>query len=186
MSAEPTASEVSLHLGYAEQGKLLALQGRHPDALRHYREAIRLAVANDAPPVFPRHYSQCVVESLERIGAWEEVLRYCDAALAHYAATPPGTPLAKRDRASHHERRGVILLKAGRPDEARGAFEAALADPEAGELPLARTLLGWVRGRFHIDARRIEQEQVRHGWFVVRRDAVDPARAIPLPAHHPV
>ena len=60
--ADPVA--FSMHLGIAEAGKVHALAGRHPEALRHYREAIRLAVSSKAPEIFFRHYSQCVLESL--------------------------------------------------------------------------------------------------------------------------
>ncbi|WVM91801.1 hypothetical protein ULG90_18100 [Halopseudomonas pachastrellae] len=41
-----------LHLGIAEQGKVLALAGRHADALQHYQEALRMAVSSRAPEVF--------------------------------------------------------------------------------------------------------------------------------------
>ncbi len=177
---------LGLHVGYAENGKLLALAGKHADALRHYREALRLAVATDAPPVFARHYTQCVLESLEHTGAWDEILKYCDHAEGHYAVHPPTTELTQRDLAHTRERRGIVLLKAGRDAEAQAVLAAAIRDAIPGDLPLARAVLVWLRGRYHVDARRLLQEQHRHSWFIVRADAVEPARAIPLPSFHPV
>lgn len=186
MSSSDDETKITLHVGYAEQGKLLALAGRHTDALRHYREALRLAVASDAPPVFAHHYTQCVLESLEHTGAWDEILKYCDHAEAHYAQHPPDADLTRQHLANVRERRGVVLLKAGRQAEAQAALTAALQDADPTDLPVARAVLGWLRGRYHIDLRRLRQEQDKHLWFVVRAGAVDASRAIPLPAFHPV
>ncbi|HCA23425.1 MAG TPA: peptidylprolyl isomerase, partial [Pseudomonas sp.] len=82
-----------LHLGIAEQGKVLALAGRHADALQHYQEALRMAVSSRAPEVFFRHYTQCVMESLELSGELDSVLRYCNEAEAHYARLDSPLPL---------------------------------------------------------------------------------------------
>ena len=54
-----------LHLSVAEHGKLCLLRGDVSEALRHFREAIRISVSAQAPEVFFRHYSQCVLEALE-------------------------------------------------------------------------------------------------------------------------
>lgn len=176
-----------LHLGIAEQGKLHALAGDQKRALAHYREAMRLAVESGASEVFFRHYLECTLESLERMECFAEVLEYCDRALRHYAENPPANPLARLDLATVHQRRGAVLLKAGRPADARPALEAALElvrdAPEA--LPLARTLLRWLAGGLHVDARRVFAEQQRCGYFAVRSGNVLPARAIPLPGEHP-
>lgn len=172
----------SLHLGLAENGKLHALKGEHHEALRHYREAMRLAVERGAPEVFFRHYTQCVLESLEHLGNLDEVLAFCERAEAHYRDNPPPHELARLDRASHHERRGVALLKRGRTLEARAAFEAATAEVGGGRPALAHTLLGWLRRGLQVDARRLRAEQDRHRYFSVRKDAVDASLAIPLPA----
>src|SRR5215212_2230092 len=80
-----------LHLGIAEQGKVHALKGDHGSALTHYREAIRMAVSSGAPEVFFRHYMECTLESLERMGSLREVLEYCDRAIAHYAELMPNS-----------------------------------------------------------------------------------------------
>ena len=182
LAAEPTRPiTAALHLGIAEQGKLHALAGDHGEALRHYREAIRLAVGSGAPEVCFRHYTQCVLESLEHMGAWSEILEFCERVRAHYAAHPPPHELARLDLACAHEREGVVLLKRGDPTAARAALARAVEHAGPGRLPLAEELNGWLRRGMQIDARRIEQQQRRHRYFIVEREAVRPERAIQLP-----
>lgn len=158
-----------------------ALAGAHREALIHYRAAIRLAVEQGAPEVFFRHYMECSLESLELTGGFAEVIAYCDRAIDHYAANPPAHDVARRDLAHVHQRRGVCLLKLGERDASRDALTRAQASG-SGSLPLAASLLHWVRSGWHCDAARILAEQRRHAYFTVRQDQVDPTRAIELPA----
>jgi hypothetical protein len=174
-------TELALHLGFAERGKLHALAGDHREALVHYRAAIRMAVERGAPEVFFRHYMECSLESLELTGAYLEVLEYCDRALAHYAAQPPTHELARRDLAHVHLRRGVCLFKLGERERAGEALSAALASG-GGPLPLATALSSWLHRGWHCDVARILAEQRRHAYFTVRADQVDPTRALELPA----
>lgn len=176
-----TGPAAALHYGIAEAGKVHAVAGRHDEALRHYREAMRLAVEGGAEEVFFRHYTQCVLESLERLGHFDEVLAFCERAEGHYEANPPPHELAVLDRATHWERRGAVLLQADRGDEARDALEQAVSLAGKGRLPLAETLLGWVRRGLRVDARRLRAEQERREYFVVRKDSLDPSRAVELP-----
>ncbi len=177
-----TPEGVKLHVGIAEQGKLYALQGGHSRALHYYRVAMRLAVEAGDPEVFFRHYLDCVMESLEHMGAYAEVIAYCDKAIALYEERPPPNEMAVLDLATIHLRRGVVLLKSGDKDEARAAFERAVAVTRAARLamPLAQTLLRWLRASFHIDVARVVSEQRRARYFTVRPDTVDPSRAIVL------
>lgn len=177
MTAHPRA----MHVGLTEQGKLHALAGDHKAALAHYREAMAMAVRAGEPEVFFRHNLECSLESLELMGAHDEVLAYCDRALALYRQRPPAHDVAVRDLAHVHQRRGIILLKRGeragaRPDLA----EAVRLQPE--RMPLAAALLRWVASGLHFDVARVVAEQHRHQYFCVRRDTVAPERAIPLPA----
>jgi tetratricopeptide (TPR) repeat protein len=177
-----------LHLGIAEGGKLHALKGEHGQALTCYREAIRMAVNTGAPEVFFRHYMECTLESLEKMGSFPEVIAYADRAIEHYAAITPTSDeqraLIRADLVSIHQRRGAVLLKSGRVDEARAALEKATAlarEAPAIALPLAEALLGWIVRGFHVDAHRILTEQEAKRYFSVRPDTVDRALAIPLP-----
>jgi tetratricopeptide (TPR) repeat protein len=169
-----------LHIGIAEAGKLAALKGNHTEALRHYREALKLAQSANAPEIFFRHYTQCTLESLERTGSYAEVIAFCEGADAHYAAL--GTPLAvqARDHASILERLGINRLLSGDIDAAKAALTAA-RDTSNGTLPISATLLGWLIRGMRPDARRIGDLQRKHDYFTVRPDQVDPGRARPLP-----
>jgi hypothetical protein len=172
-----------LHAGVAEAGKLLALKGRHDQALAKYREALRLAHGVRAPQIFARHYLHCVLESLERTGANDQA-----AVLAHEAASSAaaelgdGTPsdFQRRDRACLLERCGVNRLKAGDTAGARESLEAALALDEA--LPLSRDLLAWTARGLGVPAARLAEAQRAHGYWTVRADTVDSARACVSPA----
>ena len=84
--AAPTRNAHEMHFAVAEYGKVMALQKNHTEALRHYREAIRMAVSIKAPEVFFRHYTQCVLESLELTGTYSDVIEFCENADRHYSA----------------------------------------------------------------------------------------------------
>ena len=178
----------SLHAGVAEHGKVCALRDDHVSALMHYREAMSMAVRQKAPEVVFRHYLECALESLEHMGAYSELLAYCDRAIEHYDLHPPESPLARFDLASIHQRRGVALLKQGERDAAARALDAACADARTAEarLPLAETLLRWLRARLTVSVERIGAEQARHHYFSVRRETVIPSRAVPLPGRPPM
>lgn len=170
-----------LHVGLAEQGKVHALAGQHKAALAHYREAMTLAVRAGEPEVVFRHYLECSLESLELLGAFDEVLAYCERAMAHYRTRPPEHELANRDLAHVHQRRAVVLLKRGQREAAQVDL-AACNRLQPGTMPLAATLLRWLTTGLHFDAARILTEQHRHQYFSVRHDTVVKERAIPLPA----
>ena len=179
---DDTPSGARLHMGIAEQGKLYALAGDHALALHYYRTAMRLAVEARDAEVFFRHYLDCVMESLEHMGAYHEVLAYCDKAIALYSERPPPNPLAIHDLAAIHLRRGATLLKAGDREAARGSLRSAIsvARSAGGTLPLAQTLLRWLDAGFQVDAQRLLAEQKRQQYFTVRRDSVDPSKAIQI------
>jgi len=181
MSIQVTARG-SQHLGIAEAGKLLALAGSHSKALFHYREAIRLAIADRAPDVFFRHYTQCVLESLERTGSYPEVIEYCFRADEYYLTFDHLNPFQRRDHGATLERLGAVLVKSDRHPEALPVLQRAVDTAGAGVLPLAETLISWLRRGLRPDVRRITELQDRHRYFTVRPDLVDAALAIELPA----
>lgn len=172
-----------LHLGLAEHGKLAHLEGRHGEALEHLREAMRIAVHRGEPEVFFRHYLECTIEVLEHMEAYDEVLEYCARACSLYAARPPADPLQRLDLATIRQRQGAIQYKRGDVAAARAALEAAIAGvrQDGRRLPLAELLLDWARRGMRVDAKRITAEQVKAGYFTVRKETVDPARALRLP-----
>ncbi|MCA9708785.1 MAG: hypothetical protein KDK70_23265 [Myxococcales bacterium] len=174
--------EASLHMGIATRGKLYALEGNHARALQYYRIAIRLTVQAKQPEIFFRHYLDCVMESLELTGAYDEVLAYCDKAIELYADSPPPNRLAKMDLATIHLRRGCVLLRRKETESARAAMKLAVdtARSAGGRLSLAETISRWLDAGFSVDPARLYAEQKRGGYFSVQRDKVDPSRAIEL------
>lgn len=180
-TATPAADSAHrLHMGLAEQGKLHALGNRHELALKHYREALRLAVSAKAPEVFFRHYTQCVIESLELTGSFAEVIDFGLKADAHYQTLKNPSDLVKKDWASALERLGANYWKQGARSEAEQWLTRALTI--FPDLPLARELLQWLARGFSADKMRIEQLQKKHRNFVVRADQVRADIAIPIEA----
>jgi len=175
--------EIKLHMGLAEQGKIYALSGNHNMALTYYRQAIYMTVKEKDPEVFFRHYLECVMESLEHTGSYEEVLAYCDKAVEFYEDNPPPNPLAQIDLAHIYLRKGVALMKIGEKEEAMDALQQGMdvAKKVDQPLPLGQTLLRWLKTGMNVDVRRLLEEQKRHEYFSVRTDTVNRKMAVKLP-----
>lgn len=175
-----------VHLGIAEQGKLYALAGKHDWALAYYREAIRLTVQAAEPEIVFRHYLECVLESLEMMGSYKEVLDYCDKAIDLFLTSREAAAHTGAELAHVYQRQGAVLLKSGNREAAAQSLRKAveLGATHRLSLPLAKTLLGWVERGFQVDARRVLAEQERTNYFNVRHDTVDRARAVKLPNEH--
>jgi len=180
-TTEDSAS-ARLHMGIAERGKMYALAGDHTKALQYYRVAMHVTVKAKDPEIFFRHYLECVMESLEHMRAYDEVLAYCDKAIELYTQTPPPNEMATMDLASIHLRRGIILLKKNEREAAKGSFAASrkTAQSVGGDVALAGVLLRWAQAGYSIEPARILAEQKRGGYFVVRKEVVDASRAIEL------
>ena len=170
------------HLAIAEQGKVYALEGLHAAALAYYREAIRLTVQAGEPEIVFRHYLECVLESLEKMGSFDELLDYCEKAIQLLTSAAPTTQTAL-ELAHVYQRRGAVLLKAGKREAAAESLRKAaeLAASHGASLVLARTLLTWIDRGLQIDARRVLAEQERAAYFNVRRETVERTRAAKLP-----
>ena len=169
------------HLGIAESGKLALLAGDHREALRHLREAIRLAVSSGAPEIFFRHYTQCVLEALELAGDLDAVIAFCSEADAHYGARSEDNELLAKDHGSILERLGVARILADDLTAARADLVRAIEVAGPGVLPLAERLHDWLRRGFAVPPVRLRASQRELGYFVVRADTVDRRLARPLP-----
>ena len=170
-----------LHLSLAEHGKLCLLRGDGNEALRHFREALRLCVSARAPEVFFRHYTQCVLEALEKAGNFAEVAAYCREADAFYADRGLDDAFHRKDHGSILERLGIALIRLDDREAAVAALARAIVRAGPGVLPLAEELLGWLKRGYAISGERIAQLQQRHRYFVIREGSVDPALARALP-----
>lgn len=162
MSAGPTD-----HRATARQGRAAAARGDHRRALERYRAAIAAARSEGVPLIVLRHYSDCVLESLELLGEHQAVLAYCDAAIAWYQTTPPRTVLGVRDLADLHQRRGAVLAKEGDYAAGQAALSEAIATAATvgADAPLATLLVDWLRRRLAPPMDRILSAQRRHGYF---------------------
>lgn len=166
-----------LHYAIAENGKVLALRHKHNEALEHYREAIRMAVSIKAPEIFFRHYTQCVLESLELTASYAEVIEYCVNADAHYQKIEAKIPLHLKDHASTLERQGVNELKAGQDSTALTTLTRVLDLTGDSVMPLTEELVAWLKRGLRVDKNRIVALQKKHKYFVVRADQVDASKA---------
>ena len=124
------------------------------------------------------------VESLEHLGAWAEVADLCTRAIE---AAPPAerSEFHRRDRAWLLERRGLARLAAAETGAAEADLRAALELAGPAGAPLSAEVIGWLRSRYSIAPARLAEARRRHGAQIVRRDSVDPSRAIPLPTSPP-
>jgi tetratricopeptide (TPR) repeat protein len=174
-------SKEALCLGIAEQGKLLALSGKHEQALRHYREALRIALSCSFNEIFFHHCSQCIMESLELSGAHQLVADYCIRAEDHYAGIETSDPIVSRQRGANLERLAASRLQTGNVDEARALFATAIETAGKGALPLSEEVVGWMRRGLSVGTPQLRSAQQRHKYFIVRKDLVDARIAVELP-----
>ena len=73
--------QTNIHYGVAVKGKIFAVQGNHKEALRHYKEALRMCQILPNADIFFQHYSLCAMESLELIKSYIEVIEFCNKCL---------------------------------------------------------------------------------------------------------
>lgn len=171
----------NLHLQIAENGKVLALKGEHKEALRHYKEALRMCQTAENPEIFLQHYSLCAMESLELMEAHEEVITFCDKSIDFLTPKKAerSDELFTRYLASLWERKGIQLLHLDEKTEAAEAFEMALK--EARNLALSKEFLNWIRRGYAISTKQVRDLQNRHQYFTVRKENVNEKIAIQLP-----
>ncbi|MEQ6918142.1 hypothetical protein [Halomonas aquatica] len=171
------------HLAIAEKGKLAALAGDHGRALELYRMALRMAGEMAAPTPFARHYTDCILESLEREGRHADALALTVAACEELERSGTASPLQRRDHATLTLRRAILLLFLGREAEADDQLKQAVAIAHPGQLALAAELQAWRRRALTITAQTLADALTRHGYYTVRRTRVRPdlARRAVLP-----
>lgn len=165
------------HLALVERGKQAALAGDHGLALECYRTGLRMAQALSAPPLFARHYTDCILDSLEKSGHLESALALCERACGELAALRHPSPWQQRDRATLLLRQALQLLRLERLEEADQRLEQAVALAAPGALPLAEELRDWRARALTLRPERLDEAQSRHGYFTVRRDALKPELA---------
>ncbi|MNK05419.1 hypothetical protein D3C87_233010 [compost metagenome] len=173
----------NLHLQIAENGKILALKADHKEALRHYKEAMRMCQTVENSEVFLQHYSLCAMESLELMEAHAEVITFCDKSIEFL--TPKQADRTdewfRRNLASLWERKAIQHIFLEENPEAIEAFEEAIKAAIHMPMPLSRELLNWLKRGFAITPRKVRDLQNRHHYFTVRKENVNEKIAVQLP-----
>jgi tetratricopeptide (TPR) repeat protein len=162
------------HWTVAEKGKRLALANKYNDALACYQDALQQAVVHQASPIILRHYTECILESLELMGRYQDVIAYCDEAIKHYSDNPPASDLAKRDFAAIYERKAFVSAKLADWIMAENAAQQArkIAGDIDAAMPLLDKMIRWLDNRLYLTIDRIEKEQRQAGYFSVRQDTL--------------
>lgn len=178
-----TAGTINLHYGVAEKGKLFALQGNHKEALRHYKEALRMCQNEPAADVFFQHYSLCAMESLELMGSHNEVIDFCDKCLDFLASKEnfKDNPVFEKYLASIMERKGIQYLFLGEKEEAVDVFRAIRQRVGKTLMPLTNDLLNWAQRGYTITPAQIRDLEKKHKYFTVRKETINEKIAVELP-----
>jgi tetratricopeptide (TPR) repeat protein len=170
-----------MHLGIVENGKIYSLKGDHTEALRHYREGIRMATKENAQEVFFQHYTQCVMESLELSGAYDEVISYCEKAIALLVDKIDVADIIKKNYVVAVEKQAVQYLLKDDKAEATTLFKKVQETVGRGKQPLTDELLNWLQRGYTITKQQIESSQKKHKYFTVTKENIKPEMAIELP-----
>ena len=173
-SEAPTSNRHLAHLSIVERGKLAAVAGNHDMALECYRTGLRMAQSLSAPGPFARHYTDCILDSLERAGRLEPALMLCESASHELARIHPPNPLQRRDHATLVLRQALLLLRLGRESDADLRLAEAITLARPGRLTLAEEVQGWRARALTLTPERLDEAQARHGYYTVRRDTLRP------------
>ena len=179
-----TATEnINVHFSIAENGKLLALQGNHKEALRHYKEALRMCQALPNADLFFQHYSVCAMESLELMGSYNEVIDFCDKCIDFLESKEKlkDNLVFEKYFASILERKGIQFLLLNEKADAVEAFTAVQQRVGKTMMPLTNELLNWAQRGYAITPAQVRDLQKKHKYFSVRKENVNEKIAIELP-----
>lgn len=169
-----------LHVGIAEKGKLYALEGEHKKALKHYREALRMAQVNNDPELFSQHYMQCVVESLEISGNHDEVISYGLHIVDLIDKQEEKTLFVKKKLVSELERLAIQYLYKGQSEEAKETLIRIKETLPQNQPPISRKLLDWMYRGYVISPKQLRELQNQYEYFIVRNDNVRKDLAIDI------
>jgi len=181
-SMENKGNEIQhMHYRIVEQGKVYALEGNYGEALRHYREGIRLCQRESNSDLFFQHYSQCAMEALELSGANEEVISFCDKTIDFLENKIEDSEYAKRYYSNLLERQAIQFLLQEEKAEAIQLFKRVHDLVGIKIQPLTDQLLNWAQRGYTITSKQIKEAQTKYNYFIVRKENVNPAIALQLP-----
>jgi tetratricopeptide (TPR) repeat protein len=174
---------INLHYNIAEQGKVYATKGNHKEALRHYKEALRMSQQVPKSDIFFQHYSQCAMESLEQMEAYNEVIIFCDKCIDFMETKDDlqAHPIFIKYLASLWERKAIQYLFLNEKEQAIEAFEQAIDVIKPHKLPLAQELHNWCKRGYTISKQQIEGLLKKNQYHTVRKENVNIQIAVELP-----
>ncbi len=178
-----TKLQNNLHFSVAEKGKVFALAGNQKEALRHYKEALRMCQNLPSADIFFQHYSLCAMESLELMEAHNEVIEFCNKCLEFLDSKVPEreNEILNKYKASLWERIGVQYLYLNEKQEAQEAFIKATVFFDKKRMSLTNELQNWISRGYMIAKTQLKNVLQKHNYYSVRKDSVNESIAIELP-----
>ncbi|WP_442264619.1 hypothetical protein ACSIGC_09660 [Tenacibaculum sp. ZS6-P6] len=169
-----------LHYRIAERGKIYALDKNYGEALRYYKEALRLTREQKDSELFFQHYSQCVMETLELSGAHDQVISFCENYRAFLKEKEEDFLIIKHE-AFVCERQAIQHILREEQEEAKGLLTTIQKKLGKGKQPITDELLNWLLRGYKINPDQVRQLQKKHNYFIVRKESVNPKIAMDLP-----
>lgn len=176
-------SNVALHLRIAEQGKVYSIEGNYQEALKYYQEAMKM-LENDniqGKDVFFQHYSQCIMEALERAGKHEEVLNYCDKYLTFLNEKEEPNEWIATLKAHMLEKSAIQYLWMENKEAALDSFKEVKTLLGQQKTPITDQLLTWLQRGYTISQKQIKDLLDKHAYYIVLKGKVNPKIAMKLP-----
>lgn len=179
---ETQNNKETLHIRIAEKGKMYSLDGNHKEALRHYKEAIKMMQETKDSEIFFQHYSQCVMESLELSGSYDEVISFCERYIDFLDQKNDTSAIIKKHYATILEKQAIQYLHKEEKETSLELLKEAQGHVGNGKQPITDQLLNWLQRGFMISKQQLAALQKKHQYFIVRPDCVNPKIAFELPA----
>ncbi|MEM6685937.1 MAG: hypothetical protein AAF617_09165 [Bacteroidota bacterium] len=169
-----------LHYRIAERGKMHTLDKNYKEALRHYKEAMKMSQQEQDSELFFQHYSQCVMETLELSGAYDQVIEFCVNYRA-FLQEKEQNVLVRKHNAFVSERQAIQHILKEEQEEAKALLQAIQKDLGRGKQPITDELLGWLHRGYKVNRNQLTRLQKKHNYFIVRKESVNPKIAMDLP-----
>jgi len=169
-----------LHYRIAERGKMHALDKNYKEALRHYKEAMKMSQQEKDSELFFQHYSQCVMETLELSGAHDQVIEFCENYRA-FLQEKEQDVLVRKHNAFVSERQAIQHILREEQEEAKTLLQDIQKDLGKGKQPITDELLGWLQRGYKVNREQLTRLQKKHNYFIVRKESVNPKIAMDLP-----
>ncbi len=169
-----------IHYRVAERGKMHALDKNYKEALRHYKEAMKMLQQEKDSELFFQHYSQCVMETLELSGAHDQVIDFCEN-YRNFLKEKEQDVLVRKHNAFVCERQAIQHVLREEQEEAKALLQEVQKDLGRGKQPITDELLGWLLRGYKVNRDQLTRLQKKHNYFIVRKESINPKIAMDLP-----